>query len=381
MRNGPAARPRPGGSSRSAAGTAELRVGDPGAVAVGPAVVAAGHDRVDFVRREVVAEQVAAVVARPELAAAGRKGQADTVAQPPGEERRPTAGGGNFQDGRAARILLDAGVATRTGRNVKISVASHDHAAGPVPLAGGQIGGDHLDPVGAQIPVPVGKSQQAAVLGDHQVGAGETETVGTVETGGEVDPTVGYPVVVAIGKHGDFPHPGQGDVEIAGGAEGEHARPGQAGGEDRDLPAGDRLQGASGRETAAPGRGDLHRYRGQFAAHSRPRRFPATAVWPELQQQAGRDDRRTTGQGREPAAGAGHHPHPEKDQPERDAPVPVGGRRHKAQQQGEGTAEGDREQSGQGRQGAGHGTSQRLAARFQIGNCAVPLRSFRRDTS
>ena len=110
-----------------------------------PAVEAALHDAVQLAGREVVAEQIAAVVGRVELAAVGLPVEADGVAQPRREDLALAAVGPEAQHRRAARVLLDADVAARADRDVQPAVGAEAHRARPVVAAAGQPGDDALE--------------------------------------------------------------------------------------------------------------------------------------------------------------------------------------------------------------------------------------------
>ena len=87
-----------------AVGVGVLGVLLPGEIAVGPAVEFAVFENVDVLGRQVVAQVVAVVVVRPQLAGRGVERQADGIAQPLGEQMLARAVGVVPHDRRAPRV-------------------------------------------------------------------------------------------------------------------------------------------------------------------------------------------------------------------------------------------------------------------------------------
>src|SRR4030095_12254582 len=88
------------------------------AVGVRPAVEAVLDDAVELARREVVAEQVAAVVGGEQLAGLRPPVEADAFAQPAREDLLAASVRSIAEHRRAARILFLAHVAVRAERDV-----------------------------------------------------------------------------------------------------------------------------------------------------------------------------------------------------------------------------------------------------------------------
>ena len=102
----------------------EIRIDLAISVGVGPAVETTLHDVVEFAGREVVAQQVAAVVGGIELAGPGPPVEAHGVAQPGGEDLLAAAVGPVAHDRRAPRVVLLA-----TGSEVDLALQAQSDLA------------------------------------------------------------------------------------------------------------------------------------------------------------------------------------------------------------------------------------------------------------
>src|SRR5690606_34087435 len=90
---------------------AELGIGDAIAVRVGPAVEAAAHDAVELARREVVAEEISAVVGGEELVRSRLPVESDGVPKAGREDLALASVGAEAEQGSASRIVFEARVA------------------------------------------------------------------------------------------------------------------------------------------------------------------------------------------------------------------------------------------------------------------------------
>src|SRR5581483_7476807 len=181
------------------AGTAEVRVLDPADVAAGPAEILPLLHRGDHLRRGVVAQVVAAVDGRPQVAAVRRPGDPDRVAQALGELLLPGAVRVVAHDRGAPRVLLVADVAGGADGDVHLSVRAEDDRAGPVAGAGGQVRDDGLEAIGAQVVVVVAGADDAVRVGDVQVAVVPGQPVRPVQPRGKRLHRVRDAVVVTIG--------------------------------------------------------------------------------------------------------------------------------------------------------------------------------------
>ena len=129
------------GEGRGFGGGAEVRLGGvgrfvelepvhlPRAIAPGPSVVLAGADLVEFLRRNVVAPEVRAVVETVEGLGDRMPAEADGVAQPRRENLPPGTVRSGAQHGGGLGVRLAAVVAGRTGGDVEPAVGAHGQRA------------------------------------------------------------------------------------------------------------------------------------------------------------------------------------------------------------------------------------------------------------
>jgi hypothetical protein len=111
---------------------AEVRVRHAVAVGEREAVEAALHDAVQLAGREVVAEEVATIVRRVQVAGAGLPVEADGVAEAARVYLLARAVGPIAHDRGATTIVLDAHVAARADRHVHESVGADPDRTRPV---------------------------------------------------------------------------------------------------------------------------------------------------------------------------------------------------------------------------------------------------------
>ena len=111
---------------------AEIGVRDAIAVREGPAVEPALFDAVELTGWKIVAQQVAPVVGRKQLARTGSPVEAHRVAQPGGEDLCLGAVGPEAEQRGPARVLLEAYVAGRTHGEVHEVVGAEADRSGPV---------------------------------------------------------------------------------------------------------------------------------------------------------------------------------------------------------------------------------------------------------
>src|SRR6185436_8206625 len=166
--------------------------------------------------RQVVTEPVATVVGGPERAARRIEGQADGVAQAPGEDSLAAALGVVVDDDRGtALVALLADVAARADRHDHATVPEEEHGAGAVAAFGRDVA-DHAAPrIGDSVRVAVAQLDdparnagvQRAVVPDHRVHRRQP--------GRELDTDVADAVAAGIGERDDAVLAALGDVETA----------------------------------------------------------------------------------------------------------------------------------------------------------------------
>ncbi len=122
-----------GGDTLAGIRSAELGVGDAPAVAAGPTVVRTFMHQPKRVRREVVSQEISAVVGGPHLAGLRVPGEAHRVAQAAGEEALAGSRGAIIgNDGSPPPILLLADIAAGTDGYEHSFVRQEEDSAGVV---------------------------------------------------------------------------------------------------------------------------------------------------------------------------------------------------------------------------------------------------------
>jgi hypothetical protein len=214
-------------------GRAEIRIRHTRAVDVGPAIEAAHDDLVELAGREVISEQIAAVVGGEERARARLPVEAHAVAQSRGVQLLLAAIRSVAHDRGAPRVVLLAHVAARPDRHVHPAIRAEAHGAGPVVAAARQSGHHALERavdaagrgIEANAPDRVGLRDVEPVLV-------QVHAVGTRESFQQQGPAIGDPVCVEVAmQQHDLAGTGPAHQKIPRGRDAHEARAGQIGGE------------------------------------------------------------------------------------------------------------------------------------------------------
>ena len=232
------------GDLRCATGP-EIRIRHAIAVREGPAVEASGHDAVELAGRQVVAQQIAAVVGGVELAVRRPPCEADRVAQPGREDLAVGAVGTEAQDGGPAWIVLDAHVAARADRHVHPAVRPEAHGARPVVAAGGQALHHALDrALGTALCRVEAHAHDRAGLAHVEPSLVQIDPVRAIEALEQRAHDAGAAVALALDED-DAPGARQGHEHVTERRDAQEARVGQAARPQLDREAvGSREQGA-----------------------------------------------------------------------------------------------------------------------------------------
>jgi hypothetical protein len=171
------------------------------AIAVGerPAVEPARHDPVQLVGREVVTEQVTAIVGRVQLVGARAPVEADRVAQAGRVQLLAAAVEAVADHGRAPGIFLDARVAARSHGYVEPAVGSDTHRTRPVVAAGRKAGDDARERAARRARLCVEADPPDGTRLRHpQPAIMDVEPMWTIESAQEDGAPVGFPIAVAV---------------------------------------------------------------------------------------------------------------------------------------------------------------------------------------